>query len=190
MRFSIEQILSWKPCFPYSGEAHLRQLFGGKDVIEHREVLGLNIPAEDKWWGLLNAIAATPYADRDCRLLACECAERVFALERRKGREPDPRNVAAVGLARRVAAGQATEEERRREQWLAEKAVWNHVAPLWWASTVLEEATFALRAAARKAREEAEWEKPGSQIERNAAKEAEILWLCNRVAQYLDNANA
>ena len=45
------------------------------------------------------------------RLFACDCADRAFTKERFFGREPDPRSVAAVSVARMFASGLATRDE-------------------------------------------------------------------------------
>jgi hypothetical protein len=48
---------------------------------------------------------------RILRLFACDCAERALRMERRKGREPDPRSWEAVRVARLFTEGNATKKE-------------------------------------------------------------------------------
>jgi hypothetical protein len=67
-----------------------------------------HIPVDDRLWVALHRKILS---DRILRLFACDCAERALQRERDAGREPDPRSWNAVAVARRYAAGEATDEE-------------------------------------------------------------------------------
>ncbi|HEU4752229.1 MAG TPA: hypothetical protein VFU47_03900, partial [Armatimonadota bacterium] len=64
--------------------------------------------ASDKQVSKKRKLLAAWDVSRELRLFACDCAERALTQEREAGREPDPRSWAAIEVARRYAAGEAT----------------------------------------------------------------------------------
>lgn len=162
MLLSIEQVIGFGPCtdnFPYRDPSYIRGLFGGKDAIEHREVLEIEaVPSGDKVWVLLQLLNTTLNKERDLRLFACDCAERALNREREAGREPDRRSYDAVKVVRRFAVGEATEEER--------SAAATHA----YAAAATATAAYAHAAYAY------------------AEKRAEREWQAERLCHYLDNA--
>jgi hypothetical protein len=75
------------------------------------QVAALDIPPQDRFWGVSHSCGATP---RQLREQTCRTARRLLALEVETGRAPDPRSVAAVDVAERYARGEATEQARIR----------------------------------------------------------------------------
>ena len=98
MKITVDQIMEWEPCSPYT-DARVRELVG--DGLTPREIAGLGIPPEDRFWVLIHLLD-----DRDCRLLACDIAESVVHFT-----GDDPRCVDAIWVSRRYAFGLADHDE-------------------------------------------------------------------------------
>ena len=98
MKITVDQIMAWGPCSPYT-DARVRELVG--DGLTPREIAALDIPPEDRFWALTNLLD-----ERDCRLLACDIAESVVHFT-----GDDPRCVDAIRISRRYAFGLADHDE-------------------------------------------------------------------------------
>jgi hypothetical protein len=101
---TVDDIMASEPCDDYTRQ-RVSDLVG--DGITAAQCATLDIPIEDRLWGLINAWMD----DRQRRLLACDCAERALLLERDAGREPDKRSWEAIRVARAYAWGGATDED-------------------------------------------------------------------------------
>ena len=131
MKVTVEQVMAWKPC-GWDGqdngknytEARVRKLFGRRKYMTALQILGLDIPYEDRLWGVLREELIWA---RTLRYFSCDCAERALERERREGREPDPRSWEAVRVSRLYAAGKATKEELAAAE-AAGAAVWTAAA--------------------------------------------------------------
>ena len=211
MKITIEQVISLGPCtnrFPYRDPAYIRDLFGSKDSIEHREVLLMDrVPAADKEWVLRHLLETTDDSERDLRLYACDCAERALRRERSAGREPAMASWRAVEVARRFANGVATRGEPMAAWAAAEveamaaaevaamaAAEVAAMAAAWaaaWAARAADAVTRAAWAenaaadAAAWASRAAAWAATRAAWAENAA-ENERLWQVERLCWYLD----
>jgi hypothetical protein len=140
-----------------------------------------HIPAVDRLWVALHRELLS---DRLMRLFACDCAERALQHEREDGREPDPRSLAAVAVARRYAVGEATDEELEAA-WLASwetarsSASYAARAAAWLASgeTARSSASYAASYAALDAALDAAW---------YAVCEVEREWQLNHLAAMIE----
>jgi hypothetical protein len=177
--------------------AHLGPDYGldtpiGLDVV--LDVLGL----DDCLWAL-HCVRPEDEAERDrlARAFACDCAERVLSTFERE-RPDDMRPRAAIAVARRFAAGEATPREldaagdaagdAARDVWAAAKETTTAGAAAWaaqgatdWAAIWAAEAAAARAAwAAKEAPAGAAWTAEGV-----AARAAERAWQANRLRELL-----
>jgi hypothetical protein len=100
-RINIDTVMSWDPCYE---QERIKELFAGRDFLSVEDILALDIPPEEKFWALARTHFTT---DRVLRLTACRCAERALST----AKDPDPRSIHAVEVAKRYAEGAATELE-------------------------------------------------------------------------------
>ena len=145
MKFSttLNEIRKHDPCA--SGWAKLLKGLGKTSPDDESlplerilEINGLN----DALW----ALRSVPGIDRQARLFACECAQRVV------GNNKDPRVQACIDVARRMADGTVTEEERSAAWSAAWSAARSAAESAAWAA-----ARSAARSAAWSAAESAAW---------------------------------
>ena len=162
-----ELIMSFDPC-PAWYEDRVRGAVP-KRISLVRFLLDTSIPPADRLWVALHNVFLT---DRTMRLFACDCAERALMRERSRGREPDPRLWAAVDVARRYAAGEATKGELAAARDAAWDAAW-------------DAAGYAARAAARAAAWEAARD-AARDAAGYAAGYAEREWQCAHLAEMLE----
>ena len=127
MKITVDQIMAWGPCSPYT-DARVRELVG--DGLTPREIAALDIPPEDRFWALTNLLD-----ERDCRLLACDIAESVVHFT-----GDDPRCVDVIWVSRRYAFGLADHDELSAARAAARAATW---------AAARAAARYAARAAAR-----------------------------------------
>ena len=78
------------------------------EVLLRRDGKWHDVPDADRLWTVLHLDLIDA---RTLRLFACDCADRALDRERAAGREPDPRSVEAVRVARLYADGKATADE-------------------------------------------------------------------------------
>ncbi len=117
---TMEDVLEWGPCTEYD-LALLKALADGRRSLTPLEVLALDILIADRLWVVLREELLPA---KQLRLFACRCADRAFRTERVAGREPDERSVNAVRIARRFAAGKATDTELAAAWAAAGAAAW------------------------------------------------------------------
>jgi hypothetical protein len=89
-----------RACYP---DARIAELVPAEG-LSPAQVAALDIPAEDRHWALRCAAGAD---EATLRRHACWCARRALA----RVAAPDPRSVAAIDVAERYAAGEATQAE-------------------------------------------------------------------------------
>jgi len=105
MTYTVEDVLSWGPCWleDYEdGEERVRAALSEREHWTPLQFLDLPISAEDRIWLVTHCAS-----DRVLRLFACDCADAALGLIE----SPDPRSVEAVSVARRYAVGAATAAE-------------------------------------------------------------------------------
>ena len=78
------------------------------EVLLRRDGKWHDVPDADRLWTVLRLDLIDA---RTLRLFACDCAERTLDRRRAAGREPDPRSMEAVRVARLYADGKATADE-------------------------------------------------------------------------------
>ena len=152
-RITVDLVMSFNPCYD---REHVKDLFGGKKWMMPLTVLKLDtVSHEDKIWLLCRSDFLD---DKQLRLFACDCAERVLPIFEKECPE-DNRPRKAIEVARLFADGEATHEELDA----ARAAAWA-----------------AARAAARAASWAAAWAASYA-----AAWAAEEKWQLGRLAHYL-----
>jgi hypothetical protein len=98
---TIEQVMSWSPCYP---QERVEELFAGRKGLTLADVFNLDIPAEHKLWVLLREeLVPAPVLHE----FACRVAEQTLALLT----NPDPRSVAAIAAKRAWLKGEITAEQ-------------------------------------------------------------------------------
>jgi hypothetical protein len=109
-------------------------------------------PNQRKGISRSRTLLAAVNVERELRLFACDCAERVLLHEREQGRKPGQRSWQAIAVSRRFAVGEANAEQltaARYAAWdAAGYAAWNAA---WYA------AGYAARYAAWDAARDAAW---------------------------------
>ncbi len=100
---TVKQVLSWHPCEDYTKE-RIEKLWDGREALSGLEILGLDIPVEDRFWALFRNHF---FSDRELRLMACDFAESVLYLYTGDSNAP----AEAIRIARLFAEGKATREE-------------------------------------------------------------------------------
>lgn len=177
MKITPAQIMAAEPCTGYSLE-RVTSLWAGRDALTPAEIGTLDIPVEDRLWAIIYCVLT----DRQCRLLACDYAERVLQRKRDAGCKPDPRGWKAIEVARQYAVGNATQEELTAAWTSADTETW--LKGKWTAGDVTwdiaqDAAWYAAGAdageAAREAARETAWE---------AAREAARKWQLARALEY------
>ena len=159
-RITVDLVMSYEPCQPDYSRERVKELFSGRKYINPKTVLKMDIPVEDRLWLLLRNDFVS---EKNLRLFACDCAERVLHIYEKKYDNPAPRK--AIETARLFANGEATQEELAAA-WDAARAAARAAA---WAA-----ARAAAKAAARA------WA-----AARVAARDAEQQWQLERLEYYL-----
>ena len=134
--FDMKDLRSYNPCF--DPNKYLEESFKGTaiDILNNE-----NIPSHDRLWV---ALRTDIVSEKLMRLFAVWCAREALLLV-----TPDPRGVAACGVAERFAEGNATKEELDAAGDAAWAAAW---APAGYAAKAAAKA--AARAAAGDAAED------------------------------------
>ena len=149
-RITLAMVMhSWRPHSRWPRE-RLKAAFGGRRSLTSLEVLGLDVPAQDRLWAVLREEIVPA---RELRLIACWCADRALSRERAAGCEPDTRSWWAAAVARRFANGRATEAQLAAAGAAASAVISTTVSAVWAnaaaAATTWDNAADAARAAAR-----------------------------------------
>ncbi len=107
----------------------LEDLWGERDRLTALEILDLDIPDEDKLWGVLreSLVPETTLGE-----IVCRFAEWALANEVAEGRTPDVRSYAAIDARRQYERGEITAENlsaawaaaRAAAESAAESAAW------------------------------------------------------------------
>jgi hypothetical protein len=118
-RYTVSNIMTASPCATYS-LARVVELWAGRDGLTAAEIGALPLPSEDRLWALTHVCLS----ERNQRILVCDCAGRALVRERGAGREPDPRSVEAVSVARLYADGKTSSTELRIARSAAWAATW------------------------------------------------------------------
>jgi len=138
-KITVKQIIAWAPCEEYT-ESRVQELFGrGKTPFE---ILGLNIPLQDKLWVLLHKEIIP---ESLLHLLACDFAEMVVHLN------PDSRVQAAITAKRNWIDGEVTDKKLDAARDSASDAVWDARDAVWDARDAAWAAVSAAAWAARNA---------------------------------------
>jgi hypothetical protein len=161
------------------------------------EVRGEVLPADDKVVARQARVLrkVDTWNDRNLRLFACDCAERVLPLFE-KDHPNDNRPRAAIETARRFANGQATWEEldAARAAVAAAWAAWDAARAAAWAAAwdaAWDAAKAAAWDAAGAAAGDAAWDAAWDAVDArdaawDAARDDERDWQLQRLAAYLD----
>lgn len=121
LRVTVESVMSWEPCEDYPEEL-VRKLFGRKKYLTARQILDLDIPAQDRLWPVLRPKLLP---EKLLHEFACDIAEYALKQEREAGREPDERSWEVVRIKRLWIHGEASDEEldaARDAAWAARDA--------------------------------------------------------------------
>ena len=100
VQITRELLRQWQACYTDEEIAELVPPEG----LTPLQILDAGCPAEDRLWVILRE-AIIPA--KELRQLACKWAREALAI----AGDPDPRSVAAVGVAERFARGEATQTE-------------------------------------------------------------------------------
>ena len=176
-----EQLVDWLGPTIWLAEAGKERIDAGDKTVVRRARLLSRVETWD---------------EKSARLFACDCAHRALLRERRAGREPDARSWDAVRIARALARGKATEQDRAAAWAAAEAAAWAAAWAATWAATgaaagaatwaAAPAATWAAAPAATwAAAEAAAWAAAEA-----AAWAAERAWQIKRLMRYLGLENA
>jgi len=112
-KITVKQIMAWGPCAEYP-DSRVQELIGrGKTPFE---ILGLNIPLQDRLWVLLHKEIVP---ESLLHLLSCDFAEMVVHLN------PDSRVQAAITAKRNWIDGKVTDEKLDAAWDSASDAVWD-----------------------------------------------------------------
>ena len=106
VKVTIDDILALGPCGTYDRD-RLKKLFGRKRKASLADVCKAKVSSGDRLW---LAIYGPWIDDRQRRLFAADCAERVLPIFEREN-PGDQRLREAIAVARRFATGGATLEE-------------------------------------------------------------------------------
>jgi len=113
---TLEDLKAWRPCWlddnNYSDR--VKSLAGRRKYWSLTHVLALRGKpglSDADWQWLVHAYLKNAGRHRALRLVACYYAGRALRAERKAGREPDARIWEAVRVAKRHAAGKATDGE-------------------------------------------------------------------------------
>ena len=121
---TLEQVLSWGPCY---SDKKVAMLFAGRDSLTARDILTLDIPVEDRLWAVLREdMISAPVLHE----FACWCAEQALALIP----NPDPRSVVAIATKRAWLHGEATGEQLLAAGDAARDAAWDAAGDAAWAA--------------------------------------------------------
>ena len=112
---TIDQVMDWQPCEGYSRE-FVTRLFAGREQLTARDIVALEIPAEDRLWALLHPEFLT---DAQMHALACDYAEQVVHL---CGDDPRPR--AAIEAKRAWLRGEISDGDLAAAWAAAWDAAW------------------------------------------------------------------
>lgn len=121
MKLTADIIMSLGPCreWPRERVEALLDTYGGE--VEHVKLLrDPRVEFYDKEWLGRKLLRGNPAL---LRLYACTCAERAIWWSRAAGREPDPRSLGVVEVARRYARSEATDAELAAARFAAEGVV-------------------------------------------------------------------
>ncbi len=105
-KVTVQDILSWDPCDGYT-EEKIKELFGRKKYLNVKQILDLDIPAEDRLWVVLRPEMIPEMIIHE---FLCQVAESVLPIyEKEYPDDKRPRN--AIETKRRWINGEATDEE-------------------------------------------------------------------------------
>jgi hypothetical protein len=165
--------------------AHLGPGWGEDDPIGLDVVLDVLGPAEALW--ALRCVRPEDEAERDqiARLFACDCAERALPIYERDY-PGDLRPRAAIAVARRFAAGEATPGELAAARAAAREVAWEVSAKAIVALELVDarDAAWAAAWAAAKIAWVAAWV-----ADKDADKAAEMAWQATRLRELLDSVS-
>jgi len=115
-RATVDDVMSWSPCGVYPRE-RVAKLFAGGKNITHRGIAKLDIPAEDRFWALIE------YADwsgHGNTLHEFACREAEDALK--AAGVTDERSWNAIKVKRAWVREEATDDELSAARFAAESA--------------------------------------------------------------------
>ena len=116
---TITDVMSWDPCEKYSLEC-IVELFAGREALSAAEILDLNIPLTDCFWGVLREHF---FVESDLHLMGAAFAESILsAFENKYPDDTRPRN--AVKAARLYALGEIDKNELAAARAAARAAAW------------------------------------------------------------------
>jgi hypothetical protein len=107
LSITAKEMKKLRPCEGYTLK-RIEALWAGRDRLTALDILDLQIPAEDKLWGIFHEELIPP---RQLWELTCQIAEAALNRERAAGREPDSRSWAAIAARRGWVRGEITNNE-------------------------------------------------------------------------------
>jgi hypothetical protein len=106
-RVTIDQVMSWEPCEDYTRK-RVAKLFAGRKTVSATNVLGMDIPDEDKLWAVLRPeLIPEPTLHE----WACRVAHKCLTDREKEGHKIDRRSWAAIRAKRRWMKGEITDEQ-------------------------------------------------------------------------------
>ena len=157
---TIMDVLRMRPCEGY-GTDRVKGLWAGRESLTPLEILGLDIPIEDRFWVVLRY---DTIGQKLCDEIACDIADHVLPIFEREYPD-DKRPREAIEITRLHIAGKATGDARD----VARAAAW---------AAAGDAATATAWAAA--------WAAAGATA--RAARDVEMQWQSERVRAILNRA--
>lgn len=142
---TIEQVSSWRPCYP---DERVIELFAGRESLSVDDITALEIPSLDKIWALLHLLD-----DKELRLFGCWCVRHTPVSDGRVVWDllTDERSRRTVEVAEAYAEGRASMEELQAAWAAAAEASRAAAAAAWTAARAAAEAAAREAAAAARA---------------------------------------
>jgi hypothetical protein len=100
---TVNDIMGRQPCSDYTRE-RVTALWDGREALSALDILGLEIPVDDRFWAIFHNLFFT---DKELRLMACDFAESTLHLY--TGDSPAPAE--AIRVSRLYANGEASSED-------------------------------------------------------------------------------
>ena len=117
---TIMDVLRMRPCEGY-GTDRVKGLWAGRESLTPLEILGLDIPIEDRFWVVLRY---DTIGQKLCDEIACDIADHVLPIFEREYPD-DKRPREAIEITRLHIAGKATGDARAAAGDAAWDAAWD-----------------------------------------------------------------
>jgi ribosomal protein L12E/L44/L45/RPP1/RPP2 len=149
-RVTVDEVMSWEPCEKYT-RTRVTELFAGRKTVSAMNVLGMDIPADDKLWAVLHPEMIPEPALHE---FACRVAHACLTARRKEGHKIDPRSWRAIRVKRAWLEGKATDEALASARSAAYSAARSAESAAAWSAARSAESAAAWSAAWAAAREQ------------------------------------